>query len=109
MAENMSAYSMIFSLLVDSNIFRYYQKYRRIRRILLWRNSTFKSKAPPCREHWGRVRFSLVLFVFVAQPVEEHLFDGLVVGHEHVADGVPANEMANLFSQVFGMVTCAFQ
>jgi hypothetical protein len=33
--------------------------------------------------------------VAAAEVVDEHLFDGLVVGNEHVADGVSASEVAD--------------
>jgi hypothetical protein len=49
-----------------------------------------------------------VAFAF-AEVVDEHLFDGLVVGHEDVADGVSADEVADFFGEVFGVIAGAFE
>ena len=38
------------------------------------------------------------------QPIQKHLLNRLVVGHQDVADSVAADEMAYLFRQVFGMI-----
>jgi len=47
--------------------------------------------------------------VAAAKVVDEHLFHGFVVCHEDVADGAAADEMANLFSEILGMITGAFE
>ncbi len=44
-----------------------------------------------------------------AEVVNEHLFYRLVVGHEDVADGVAADEMADFFGEVLGVVAGAFE
>jgi hypothetical protein len=44
-----------------------------------------------------------------AEVVDEHLFYGLVVGHEDVADGVAADEVADFFGEVFGVIAGAFE
>src|SRR4051794_38148058 len=43
------------------------------------------------------------------QPIEKHLLNRLVVGHQDMPDGMAAYEMANLFRQVFGMIARAFE
>src|SRR5271157_1050535 len=43
------------------------------------------------------------------QVIDEHLLDRLVVGAQHVAHAVSANQMANLFREVLGVVSGAFQ
>src|SRR5262249_41691375 len=50
------------------------------------------------------------LFSFLLpKPVEEHLLDRLVVGHHHVADGVPTDKVADFFGKVFGVISSALQ
>jgi hypothetical protein len=50
-----------------------------------------------------------VLTVAAAQVVDEHLLYGLVVGHEHVADGSSADEVANFFGEILGVIPGALQ
>jgi hypothetical protein len=50
-----------------------------------------------------------VLVVALAQPVQKHLFNGFVVGHQHVADRVSAHKMADLLGQVLGVVAGTLQ
>jgi len=45
----------------------------------------------------------------VAEVIDEHLFDGLVVGFEDVADGVAADEVADFFGEVLGVVAGALK
>jgi hypothetical protein len=40
---------------------------------------------------------TLPVVVAAAEIVDEHLFYGLVVGHQNVADGVAADEVADFF------------
>src|ERR1017187_7727687 len=51
----------------------------------------------------------LAVVVAAAEVVDEHLFDGLVVGEEDVADGVSADEVADFFGKVFGVIAGAFE
>jgi hypothetical protein len=51
----------------------------------------------------------LAFRVALAEVVDEHLFDGLVVGHEDVADGVSADEVADFFGEIFGVIARAFE
>lgn len=39
-----------------------------------------------------------------AEVVDEHLFDGLVVGFEDVADGMAADEVADFFGEILGVI-----
>src|SRR5258708_28626008 len=50
---------------------------------------------------------TLALVAF--EIVDEHLLDGLVVGLEDVADSVAADEMANFFGEILGVVAGALQ
>ena len=52
---------------------------------------------------------SLAFVVAAAEVVDEHLFDGLVVGDEDVADGVSADEVADFFGEIFGVIAGAFE
>jgi hypothetical protein len=52
---------------------------------------------------------ALTVLVAAAEVVNEHLFDGLVVGHEDVADGVSADDVADFFGEIFGVVAGAFE
>jgi hypothetical protein len=47
--------------------------------------------------------------IAAAQVVDEHLFDGFVVGFEDMADGVTADKVANFFGEIFGVVACALE
>src|SRR5579863_10609345 len=51
----------------------------------------------------------LAAVVAAAEVVDEHLFDGLVVGHEDVADGVSADEVADFFGKIFGVIAGALE
>jgi hypothetical protein len=42
-------------------------------------------------------RQRLVLLVAMAQPVQKHLLDGFVVGHEHVPNRMTADKVADFF------------
>lgn len=53
--------------------------------------------------------FALAVVVAAAEVIDEHLFDGLVVGHKDVADGVSADEVANFFGKILGVVSGALQ
>ncbi len=53
-------------------------------------------------------RRQLGLFA-AAEVVDEHLFDGLVVGFEDVADGVAADEVADFFGEILGVIAGAFE
>ncbi len=44
-----------------------------------------------------------------AEVVDKHLFDGLVVGFEDVADGVAADEVANFFGEILGVIAGSFE
>ena len=46
---------------------------------------------------------------FAAEVVDEHLFDGLVVGFEDVADGVAADEVADFFGEILGVIAGALE
>jgi hypothetical protein len=50
-----------------------------------------------------------LLLVAAAEVVDEHLFYRLVVGHEDVADGVAAYEVADFFGEVFRVIAGAFE
>ena len=56
-----------------------------------------------------RYFFCLAVVVAAAEVVDEHLLDGLVVGDEDVADGVSADEVANFFGEILGVIAGAFQ
>jgi hypothetical protein len=60
------------------------------------------------RPHYTRRALESVL-VAAAQVVDEHLFDGLVVGFEDVANGVAADKVANFFGEILGVVAGALQ
>ena len=47
--------------------------------------------------------------VAAAQPIDEHLFDRLIVAHEHVADGVSAHKVADLFSEILSVIAGALE
>jgi len=49
----------------------------------------------------------VLVFVLVPQPLDEHLHFRFVVGHEHVADAASADEVADFFGEVLGMVAGA--
>ena len=49
------------------------------------------------------------MLVAAAEVVDEHLFYGLVVGHQDVADGVAADYVADFFGQVFRVIAGAFE
>ena len=51
----------------------------------------------------------LAVVVAAAEVVDEHLFDGLVVGDEDMADGVSADEVADFLGEVLGMIAGAFE
>jgi hypothetical protein len=50
-----------------------------------------------------------LVFFSDAQPIQKHLFDGFVVRHQNMADRMAADEMANLLSQVLGMIAGALE
>ena len=47
--------------------------------------------------------------VAAAEVVDEHLLYGLVVGDGDVADGASADEVANFFGEIFGVIAGAFE
>jgi len=47
--------------------------------------------------------------VAAAEVVDEHLFYGLVVGHEDVADGMAADYVADFFGEIFGVIAGSFE
>src|SRR5215469_3950763 len=47
--------------------------------------------------------------IAAAQVIDEHLLDRLVVSDEDVPDGASAHEVADLFGQVLGMISGAFE
>jgi len=47
--------------------------------------------------------------VAAAEVVDEHLFDGLVVGDKDVADGVTADKVADFFGKIFGVIAGALE
>ena len=49
------------------------------------------------------------LIVFRAEPIDKQLFHRFIVGHQYVADGVAADEVTNLFGEVFGVVASTLQ
>jgi len=49
-----------------------------------------------------------VAFAF-PQVVDEHLFEGLVVASKNVADGVAADQVADFFGKVLGVITGALE
>src|SRR5712671_1015669 len=53
-------------------------------------------------------RTILVLFA-VAEVVDEHLFERFVIRPEDVADSVAADEVANFFSEVLGVIAGALE
>src|SRR5580692_7544326 len=56
-----------------------------------------------------RRRFALAFVVAAAEVVNEHLFNRLVVGDEHVADGVATDEVADFLGEVFGVIASPLQ
>ena len=59
---------------------------------------------PECPPHT-----TVLTLVAAAEVVDEHLLDGLVVGHEDVADGVSADEVADFFGEIFGVIAGALE
>src|SRR5271165_3740382 len=59
-----------------------------------------------CREKASRESPALLA---PPQVIDEHLLDWLVVGAQHVPDAVPADQVANLFREVLGVVSGALQ
>src|SRR5215831_19546558 len=59
------------------------------------RSSRSSKEDPVCRK---------LLTLALAHVVEEHLFDGFVVGHHDVPHRVSADQEADLFRQVLGMI-----
>ncbi len=51
----------------------------------------------------------LVLLIFPAEVIDEHLLDGLVVAHQHVADRMATDEVANFFGEIFGVIAGALE
>jgi len=51
----------------------------------------------------------LAVLVAAAEIVDEHLFDRLVISHENVADGVSADEVADFFGEIFGVIAGALK
>src|ERR1700683_5704973 len=49
------------------------------------------------------------MMVAAAEVVDEHLFYGLVIRHEDVADGVAADYVADFFGQVFRVIAGALE
>src|ERR1700722_15186871 len=66
-----------------------------------WKGEKWRTRAPALDE-------LMVLFA-AAEVVDEHLFDWLVVGHENVADSVAADEVADFFGKIFGVVAGALE
>jgi hypothetical protein len=64
---------------------------------------------PACLQVCERHVLRLAVLVAAAEVVDEHLFDGLVVGHEDVADGVSADEVADFFGEILGVVAGALE
>jgi hypothetical protein len=58
---------------------------------------------------WAGQRACLVVLVATAEIVDEHLLDGLVVSDKEMADGASANEVADFFREVLGVVAGAFE
>ena len=44
-----------------------------------------------------------------AEVIDEHLFDGLVVGFEDMADGMAADEVADFFGEILGVIAGALK
>src|ERR1035438_1224033 len=44
-----------------------------------------------------------------AEVIDEHLFDGLVVGFEDMADGMAADEVADFFGEILGVIAGALE
>src|SRR5579863_3811292 len=64
-----------------------------------------KPRRTPIAEEGSR----LTMLVAATKIVNKHLFDGLVVGHEDVADGVSADEVADFLGKILGVVAGAFE
>ena len=52
---------------------------------------------------------TVLTLVAAAEVIDEHLFDGFVIGDQDVADGVAADDVADFFGQVFGVITGALE
>jgi hypothetical protein len=52
---------------------------------------------------------NLGFMVAAAEVVDEHLFDWFVVGDEDVADGASADEVADFFGEIFGVIAGALE
>ena len=50
-----------------------------------------------------------MVLVAAAEVVDEHLLDGLVIGDQDVADGMPADEVADFFGKILGVIACALE
>ena len=49
------------------------------------------------------------MLIAAAEVVDEHLFDGLVVGDEDVAYGVSADDVADFLGEIFGVIAGALE
>ena len=61
------------------------------------------------RERGRRHTGNLAVVIAAAHVVDEHLLDGLVVGDEDVADGASADEVADFFGEVLGVIAGALE
>src|SRR5208282_828367 len=59
-----------------------------------------------CKDRTPMLR---LLPFLAAEVVDKHLFDRLVVGFEDVADGVAADEVANFFGEILGVIAGSFE
>ena len=47
------------------------------------------------------------LVVAAAEVVDEHLFNGFVIGHQDVADGAAADDVADFLGEILGVIASA--
>jgi hypothetical protein len=67
------------------------------------------ARLKPCLSRFLLLKIFLAVVVAAAEVVDEHLLDRFVVGHEDVADGVSADEVADFFGEIFGVIAGALQ
>ncbi len=71
--------------------------------------AAFSGEIPNCSVQIPRLSHFQLGLVAAAEVVDEHLFYGLVVGHQDVADGATADDVADFFGEVLGVIAGAFK
>src|SRR5436305_5144109 len=74
---------------------------------VMWVTREGAAGCPSRRRIDRKARLTLVLVL--TKPVQKQLFDGFVVSHQHMSDGVPAYDVADFFRNIFCVVAGAFE